>query len=856
MPILGKMTQRPMSQLRWLNKISKIIWRILPVLLSLILIIPLQNTGILAQIESQLYNLLTVWRGELLWDQRIAIIEIDEPSLSKLGQFPWNRDRYTQLLNKINPLENSIIGFDILWTEPTPQDDQLAAAIAKYPNVVLAMAWDRQGKPLLPLEKFSQVSLGVGHILKREDSDGIVRHMEMQIQGIPTLALALLQAYELTVQAIPALPDLNQQLLINWTNSTQKIPHFSFSEVLEGKVPTSQLRNRILLVGVTASGLDSLTTPFERNPPVNGVHLHAMVLQNLLQNQSFKLVPFHNYGSVALLISLLMSLVLPRKNLWSGSISTVSIVGMWLAIAFGAFRANYLLNSAMPIALFMFTGLAIALQERWHIYKSLQQADAKLDHANTHDAVTNLYNQRVIEERLADLLNTNAALHLDHSNGFRNSLSITILWINLPRFKTIKDTFGQHISNLLLIEIANRLQSFWTNIFSDRDTQNMLIARFSGADFVILWEKASHRQEVVNLVKKLQSHLGEPYTIQKQHIDIATNIGIKFYDRDDLEGGASAETMLQDADTAMTNSRKLGSDRYMIFQNSMREQALSRLQLEQDLYQAVADMERYRHQYANTDFLDYIESIPSEFIIYYQPILALHNMRIVGLEALIRWQHPTMGFISPSKFIPIAEESDLIIPIGDWVMEKACWQLQQWHQRFPKFRHLTVSVNLSPKQLAKEDVLQKCMAVLERTNLSPQYLKIELTESTAMENTQTAMHVLQRMRGEGLQIYIDDFGTGYSSLSYLAQFPFDGLKIDRSFVTNIYAGSKGNDIIQAIVSLANSVDVHIVAEGIENMHQLNYLQNLLDHQGDGQGFFLFRPLTVESLESILEIGSY
>jgi EAL domain-containing protein (putative c-di-GMP-specific phosphodiesterase class I) len=226
-------------------------------------------------------------------------------------------------------------------------------------------------------------------------------------------------------------------------------------------------------------------------------------------------------------------------------------------------------------------------------------------------------------------------------------------------------------------------------------------------------------------------------------------------------------------------------------------------------------------------------------------------MQIVGLEALIRWQHPQKGFISPAQFIPLAEETSLIVPIGDWIMQQACTQLYTWHQNFAKAKNLTVSVNLSAKQLVHDDVLTKCLQTLEKTRLEPRYLKIELTESSLMENPQFAMQVLQEMRQQGIQIYIDDFGTGYSSLAYLHEFPFDGLKIDRSFVNNIHENSSGADIIQAIVALANSMNAHIVAEGIETLEQLHYLQNLLSKDGEGQGFFLFRPLNTEAIETIL-----
>jgi EAL domain-containing protein (putative c-di-GMP-specific phosphodiesterase class I) len=290
----------------------------------------------------------------------------------------------------------------------------------------------------------------------------------------------------------------------------------------------------------------------------------------------------------------------------------------------------------------------------------------------------------------------------------------------------------------------------------------------------------------------------------------------------------------------MFYAKKLGNSCNKVFDISMRERVLKRLQLEKDLRKAVALCQ------------DPYNLEQQEFLIYYQPILSLNDMQIVGLEALIRWQHPERGLVSPTQFIPLAEETGLIIPIGDWIMRNACLQIKSWHQRFAKAKDITVSVNLSTKQLAQDNVLEKCLSILKQTQLDPKYLKIELTESAIMENPDFAVGILNQMRQAGIHIYIDDFGTGYSSLAYLHKFPFDGLKIDRSFVNNIHANTNGMEILQAIISLAQSVKAHIVAEGIENLAQLNYLQDLLSEEGDGQGYFLFRPLDVVAIEAIFQ----
>ena len=818
---------------RWRSRLVSLVCRALPTIFAIIVIIPMVYLGFLQTIEFCAYNSFTSWRGDRPWDERVIIIAIDDKSLSKIGRFPWTRNLYVQLIQKLELTEASIVGFDILWSESTSADQQLAAAISRYQKVVLAMAWDKSGQPLLPIAPINNVGVAVGHILKREDVDGVVRQVDLQIRNIPTFAVSILQAYDLITASNTLLPDLDQTLTINWTKRVKDIPQVSFSDVIDGKIPASTFRNKIVLVGVTASGIDDLVTPLDRNPPASGVHLHAMVLQNLLQKNSFTVAKSIDIWSIALLGSLFIGLILPRQNLWTGSISGFVLSGLWLVVAFIAFKANYLIEIATPILMFLLTGFAIALQERWQMQRSLKIADSQLQYESTHDHLTGLYNRALIETSLQSLLHPhNATLQI----GDRQNL-LAIFWINLDRFKTINDTFGHPVGNLLLIAVSECLSS--------SIPPNASIARFGGAEFVILFKNLGDQQEAIAIADHIQIKLQNPFTINDHEIKIEANIGIKFHqinsiDEPDSPEMISAEILLRDADTAMFYAKKLGNSCNKVFDISMRERVLKRLKLEKDLRKAVSLCQ----DSSNQD--------EQEFLIYYQPILSLSDMEIVGLEALIRWKHPERGLISPIQFIPLDEETRLIIPIGDWIMRNACLQVKSWQQRFPRAKDITISVNLSPKQLAQDDVLVKCLSILQETNLSSEYLKIELTESSIMENPDFAVSILSQMRQVGIKIYIDDFGTGYSSLAYLHEFPFDGLKIDRSFVNNIHKNSNGMEILQAIISLAHSVKAHIVAEGIENLAQLNYLQDLLSEEGDGQGFFLFRPLDVAAIEAIFQ----
>lgn len=837
----------------WRSRLAALIWRSLPTIFAIIIVLPIAHFEALKPIDFWAYNSFTTWRGDRPWDDRIVIVAIDDASIDKIGRFPWTRDRYVQLLQKLNVAEVSVIGFDILWSESSPNDQQLAEAIMQYQRVVLPMAWDKSGHALLPTGSLSNAGVAIGHILKREDADGIVRSIDLEIQDIPVLGIAILQTYALTDSNIAPLPNLSQPLIINWTRASKNIPQLSFSDVLDGKVSDETLRNKIVLVGVTASGIDNLVTPFDRNPPASGVHLHAMILQNILQTNALTIVKDQDVWSIALLVSLCMSWLLSRRNnLWLGNIVTFVLSGLWFAIAFIAFSFNYWLVVVMPILLFLLTGLAIALQERWQMQQSLRSANENIIYASNHDRLTGLFNRPFMEERLQNLITkipSNLSSNLQWfdkicPNYFKlNELKsshhqnlIAILWINIDRFKNINDIFGHPIGNLLLVKVAQSLRNCVSN--------TTLMARFGGAEFVILLENLVDEQAALNIADLIQNRLREPLLIQGNEIAIAINIGIKFHQIESINEQSpielvSPETLLRDADTAMFYAQKLGNSYSKVFEPSMRERVVERLQLEKDLRQAVAIIQDSQNQ--NNQ----------EFLIYYQPIVSFRDMQIVGLEALIRWRHPQRGLISPAYFIPLAEETGLIIPIGDWIMQNACQQLKAWHQSFDSAKDITISVNLSPKQLAQDDALDKCLNILRQTELDPKYLKIELTESSIMENPNFAMLVLRKMQEAGIQIYIDDFGTGYSSLAYLHKFPFDGLKIDQSFVNNINSDHNGTEILQAIIALAQSVNAHIVAEGIESLAQLNYLQDLLSKEGDGQGFFLFRPLDVNAIEALL-----
>lgn len=437
-------------------------------------------------------------------------------------------------------------------------------------------------------------------------------------------------------------------------------------------------------------------------------------------------------------------------------------------------------------------------------------AEEQLLHNAFHDALTGLSNRALFMDRLRQTIERAKR---------REDYAFAVLFLDLDRFKVINDSLGHNVGDQLLIAFARRLEACKRS----QDTA----ARFGGDEFVILLEGIKDVSDATGVAERIQRELALPFHLSGQEVFTTTSIGIALSTRATGEAGLydQPENLLRDADLAMYRAKLLGKARYVMFDPVMHAQALTRLQMENDLRRAV---ER------------------EEFQVYYQPIVELETSKIKGFEALLRWQHPSQGLVYPETFVPIAEETGLIVSIGYWILRKACCQLQVW-QRFSAqpsgatiYPTLTISVNLSGKQFSQPDLIQQVDQILQETGLDARSLTLEITESLIVENDQSATATLFQLRDLGVQLSIDDFGTGYSSLGRLHQFPISMLKIDRSFVSRI-GTNKGNlEIIETIVTLAHQLGMDVTAEGVETAEQLAQLRNLKCTYG--QGYLFSRPL--------------
>ncbi len=437
-----------------------------------------------------------------------------------------------------------------------------------------------------------------------------------------------------------------------------------------------------------------------------------------------------------------------------------------------------------------------------------KHAEEQLLHDALHDALTGLPNRVLFMDRLG---------HAIQLGKRRDSYFFAVLFIDLDRFKVINDSLGHMVGDQLLVEIAQRLRQ----CLRSSDT----FARLGGDEFVILLEDIQSDDQATDVAERLQHGLKQPFMLQGHEVFASASIGLitntKSYDR--------PEDLLRDADTAMYHAKGRGRARYQVFDPSMHEHAMALLHIENDMRRAI------EHQ---------------EFQLHYQPILSLRNEQINGFEALVRWQHPTRGLISPAEFIPVAEETGLIIPLGWWVLREACRQMRVWQVQYPTDPLLSISVNISSKQFAQPDLVTGIQQILQETGLSTDSLKLEITESTVMENAEAATVMLQKLRDLGIHLSIDDFGTGYSSLGYLHRFPVDTLKIDRSFINGIETDLEKVEIIRTVVMLAWNLGMEIVAEGVESKKQLAHLKALKCE--NGQGYLFSKPLDRLAAESLLK----
>jgi diguanylate cyclase (GGDEF)-like protein/PAS domain S-box-containing protein len=431
----------------------------------------------------------------------------------------------------------------------------------------------------------------------------------------------------------------------------------------------------------------------------------------------------------------------------------------------------------------------------------------RMSHLAQHDCLTDLPNRLLLNDRITRAI----------ASARRNGNRLAVLFLDLDRFKHINDSLGHAIGDKLLQSVTERLVA--------RVRSSDTVSRQGGDEFVVLLSELGHPEDAAACAKKMLTALTAPHRIAEHDLHVTVSIGVSTYPED----GQDAETLLKSADTAMYQAKENGRNNFQFFRHDMNVRAAEQRFLEGSLSRALE-----RH----------------EFVLHYQPKINLETGAITGAEALIRWLHLGRGLIPPAQFVPIAEETGLLLPIGQWVLGEACRQARAWLDA--GLRPVPVAVNISAVEFRDKGFLEGVRAILKDTRLEPRYLELELTESVLMQHAESTASVLQALKAMGVQLAVDDFGTGYSSLSYLRRFPIDALKVDQSFVRQITADADDAIIASAVISMGKSLKLRVVAEGVETREQLAFLQDRCCDEG--QGYYFSRPVVAEQFAKLLGTG--
>lgn len=424
-----------------------------------------------------------------------------------------------------------------------------------------------------------------------------------------------------------------------------------------------------------------------------------------------------------------------------------------------------------------------------------RRVEAIIRHQASHDQLTGLANRLLFNERLSLAL----------ANAHQNAEMLAVIFLDLDRFKNVNDTLGHPVGDLLLQGVSRRL----TNCLRVGDS----IARWGGDEFTVLLYNINSHEEATLICQKIIQSLSSPFDLDGLELYTKASLGIALAPYD----GEDAETLLKNADAAMYKAKQRGRNNYQFYTRAIGSKVSEELNLENQLYKALKK---------------------SEFVLHYQPQINLNTGKIVGMEALVRWQHPERGLIFPDRFIPLAEETGFICQIDEWVMRAACLQNREWQLLgLPPMR---IAVNLSCRQFLQPNTVQTIAEILSETELNPEYLEIEITETIAMTDVNFTVSVLQHLQEMGIHISLDDFGTGYSSLWSLKNLPLNNLKIDKSFVADLQEGSSGATIVKVAIALGQGLNLQVIAEGVETAEQLAFLQSL--HCEMGQGYFFSKPI--------------
>ncbi|HEY9623403.1 MAG TPA: EAL domain-containing protein, partial [Crinalium sp.] len=800
-----------------------------PIILASVLVtgglLVVRQFGGLEPLELAVYDQMVRLLPDQGSDPRLLVVAITESDIQRLQEWPLSDQIVAQLLERLQQDQPAVIGVDLYRDIPHPPGNAALRKQLQANNVITITKLVDENGEVPPPPGVPETRVGFNDVVV--DADGILRRNLMFAalgeKGFYSFSLRLSLVYlsnkGIYFQGTPQGLQIGQtmfvplepntggyqradtagyQVLLRY-RSRQAVKQVSVNDVLTGKMRPEWVRGNIVLIGTTApSGKDLFFTPYSAGQEVNsqmpGVVIHA---QNVSQ---------------------ILSAVLdhqPQFWFWDEWAEILWAWGWAIAGGFLAWRIRYPMflgiSSLSAVVMLFSGGYIVFTQAGWiplmlpalaFIASTVGVLSYKVLYNTFHDPLTGLPNRVWFIRQLRSALT-----QLPLSRTEKSSPMLAVLFLDLDRFKLVNEGVGYEAGDQLLIAAGERLRTHLR--YGDK------LARVGGDEFAILLRQIHTVDEATRIANRLQQMLKQPYSLCGQEIITTVSIGIAVSQQGYQH---HAKNLLRDAHTAMYRAKALGKSHYEVYATGMRVNAASRLRLETTLHQAI---ER------------------QEFQLYYQPVIHLHTGKLIGFEALVRWQHPEHGCIYPNEFIPVAEETGLIVPLGRWVLEEACRQTHLWQQQFPLTPPLAISVNLSSKQFLQSNLVEQIAQVLETTGLDGRCLKLEITESTMMNDVEAAIALLLRLKSLNLQIGIDDFGTGYSSLSYLHRLPIDSLKIDRSFVGQMDQTSENAEIVRTIVVLGHNLGMDVTSEGVETVEQMEMLRSLNCEYG--QGYWFAKP---------------
>ncbi|BAZ46846.1 diguanylate cyclase/phosphodiesterase with Chase sensor [Chondrocystis sp. NIES-4102] len=799
---------------------------LLTVFISLI-ILGIRRLSGLQTLELLAYDWLVNLKSQNHTDPRLLVVEITDKDIEQQNSWPIADQTMAQLLQKIQQHQPKVIGFD-LYREVgyPPGTAALKQELQKDNLVIIKLIGDGENSVSAPSGiindhvGFNDVVVDVDEVLRRNLM--YVKLGENKDQELYSFALRLslkylagrgfdFQVNERSLQiGNKVFPDLQinsggyqlepsetagWQILINYRspNIAKKV---TLTQVLAGNVDPNLIKDKIVLIGTSAPSIkDILPTPYRGSQTyMPGVIAHSQMVSQIL-NTVLDEQPLIWYWAEWVenlwiwgwsLLGVVIAWKL-KHPLSVVIIDIISLAGLWIISLIIFYFGGWIPTIPSALTLLITSGSVMGYKALYNLF---------------YDALTGLPNRSLFAQQLKKL---------QRRKLFNSQEFIAILCLDLDRFKLINDGLGYQAGDRILLETVQRLQSHLD--------PEAILARVGADEFAIAFKTGEDSTEAIEVANKLNKELAIPFQLQEQNIFTSASIGLAL---NRVSDNLQPEELLQASHTAMYEAKAAGKSRHEVYATKMHEQAFKRLQLEADLNQAI---------------------INQEFELYYQPIICLTTGKIAGFEALVRWQSPSRGFISPGAFIPVAEETGLIVPMGEWILTTACNQMHQWQQKFSEAEGVTMSVNLSSRQFSQVNLVEQIQQTLVTTGLNPASLKLEITESMVMDDVEKTIILLNQLKQLNIKISMDDFGTGFSSFSYLHRFPTDTLKVDRSFVSNMSLGNKNLEIVSTIVILGHKLGMDVIAEGIETPEERKILTDLNCEYG--QGYYFAKPLSQE-----------